>query len=126
MFIKLFMHYLLILFNDLLTIYFIYYSSFNVLSVALANEMLNMIVDLLENAKKEAASDQLMKLIGFESEIIPASLNICAETRACDRLLRIFHTVPMVKFLYQLAAISHRKVIIVFYYFLCLQLLFIF
>lgn len=97
-----------------------YYSSFNVLSVALANEMLNMITDLLENAKKESTSDQLMKLVGFESEIIPASLDICAKTRSCDRLLRIFHAVPMVKFLYQLAAISHRKVIIVFFYFLCL------
>lgn len=80
--------------------------------MALANEMLNMIIDLLENAKKESASDQLMKLV--ESEIISASLDISSETRACDRLLRIFHTAPMVKFLYQLATISHRKVIIVF------------
>jgi hypothetical protein len=99
---------------------FFYYSSFNVLSVALVNEMLIMITDLLENAKKESTSDQLMKLVDLELEIIPASLDICANTRACDRLLRIFHAIPLVKFLYQLAAISHRKVIIVFYYFLCL------
>lgn len=93
--------------------YLFVYSSFNVLSVALANEMLNMIVDLLENAKKESASDQLMKLIDFETEIVPASLDICAKSRACDRLLRIFHTVPLIKFFYQLAAINHRKVIII-------------
>ncbi|XP_025419971.1 protein purity of essence-like [Sipha flava] len=85
-------------------------NSFNVLSVALVNEMLNMITDLLENAKKESTSDQLMKLVDLELEIIPASLDICANTRACDRLLRIFHAIPLVKFLYQLAAISHRKV----------------
>ncbi|VVC25973.1 Hypothetical protein CINCED_3A011321 [Cinara cedri] len=85
-------------------------NSFNVLSVALANEMLNMLVDILENAKKEFASDQLMKLIDFESEIMPAPLDICAKSRSCDRLLRIFHTVPLIKFFYQLAAISHRKV----------------
>jgi len=84
--------------------------------VALANEMLNMLVDLLENAKKESVSDKLMKLIDFESEIIPSPLNICAKTRACDRLLRIFHTVPLIKFLYQLAAISHRKVNMYYYY----------
>ncbi|XP_026807089.1 E3 ubiquitin-protein ligase UBR4 isoform X1 [Rhopalosiphum maidis] len=85
-------------------------NSFNVLSVALANEMLTMIVDLLENARKESSSDQLMKLIDFESEIIPAPLDICAKARGCSRLLRIFQTVPLIKFLYQLAAISHRKV----------------
>lgn len=82
--------------------------------MALANEMLNMVVDLLENAKKESASDQLMKLIDIDPEIIPAQLDICAKTRSCDRLLRIFHTVPFIKFLYQLAAISHKKVIILF------------
>jgi len=87
------------------------FSSFNVLSVALANEMLTMIVDLLENARKESSSDQLMKLIDFESEIIPAPLDICAKARACSRLLRIFQSVPLIKLFYQLAAISHRKVI---------------
>jgi len=92
----------------------LFFSSFNVLSVALANEMLTMIVDLLENARKESSSDQLMKLIDFESEIIPAPLDICAKARGCSRLLRIFQTVPLIKFLYQLAAISHRKVIITF------------
>lgn len=85
--------------------------------MALANEMLNMIVDLLENAKKESASDQLMKLIDFEPEITPAPLVICAKTRSCDRLFRIFQTVPLIKFLYQLAAISHKKVIILLYLF---------
>lgn len=90
------------------------FSSFNVLSVALANEMLTMIVDLLENARKESSSDQLMKLIDFESEIIPAPLDICAQARACSRLLRIFQTVPLIKFLYQLAAINHQKVILTF------------
>lgn len=94
--------------------YFFIYSSFNVLSVALANEMLNMIVDLLENAKKESDSDQLIKLIDFESEIISAPLDICANTRACDRLLKIFQTAPLIKLFYQLSAISHRKVIIYF------------
>lgn len=74
--------------------------------------MLNMVVDLLENAKKELASDQLMKLVDFEPEIIPARLDICSKARSCDRLLRIFHTVPFIRFLYQLAAISHKKVII--------------
>lgn len=81
--------------------------------MALTNEMLNMVVDLLENAKKESASDRLMKLIDFESEITPAPLDIYAKSRACDRLLRIFQTVPLIKFLYQLAAINHRKVIII-------------
>lgn len=91
------------------------YSLFNVLSVALVNEMLNMLVDLLENAKKESSSDQLMKLIDFESEIILAPLDICdGKIRACDRLLKIFHTVPLIKFFYQFAAISHRKVTIYF------------
>lgn len=84
----------------------------NVLSVALANEMLNMIVDLLENSIKESSSDQLLKLVDYELEINPAQLDICAKARACDRLSRIFQTVPLIKFLYQLAAISHRKVII--------------
>lgn len=87
------------------------FSTFNVLSVALANEMLTMIVDLLENARKESSSDQLMKLIDFETEIIPAPLDICAKAKACGRLLRIFQTVPLIKFFYQLAAISHQKVI---------------
>lgn len=82
--------------------------------MALANEMLNMLVDLLENTKKELASDLLVKLIDFESEIIPAPLDVCAKSRACDRLLRIFQTVPLIKMLYQLAAVSHRKVIILF------------
>lgn len=77
--------------------------------------MLNMLVDLLENAKKESASDQLMKLIDFEPEIISAPLDICAKARSCDRLFRIFQTVPLIKFLYQLASISHRKVNIHFY-----------
>lgn len=90
-----------------------FFSSFNALSVALANEMLTMIVGLLENASKESSSDQLLKLIDFESEIIPAQLDICATARACSRLLRIFQTVPLIKFLYQLAAISHRKVTII-------------
>lgn len=76
--------------------------------------MLNMIVDLLENAKKESTSDQLIKLIDYESEIILAPLDICANTRSYERLLRIFQTVPLIKFLYQLAAISHKKVIIQF------------
>lgn len=92
------------------------FSSFNVLSVALANEMLTMIVDLLENARKESSSDQLMKLIDFESEIIPAPLDICSKAKACGRLLRIFQTVPLIKFFYQLAAISHRKVIVTHIY----------
>jgi len=100
------------------------FSSFNVLSVALANEMLTMIVDLLENARKESSSDQLMKLIDFETEIIPASLDICANSRACGRLLRIFQTVPLIKFFYQLAAISHRKVIITLIIFLIIILIF--
>lgn len=77
--------------------------------------MLNMIIDLLENAKKESDSDQRIKLIGFEPKIIPAPLDICANTRACDRLFRIFQTVPLIKFLYHLAAISHHKVIIYCY-----------
>lgn len=83
--------------------------------MALTNEMLNMLVDLLENAKKESTSDQLMKLIDYESEIILAPLDICANTRSHERLMRIFQTVPLIKFLYQLAAISHKKVIIKFF-----------
>lgn len=85
--------------------------------MALANEMITMIVELLENARKESSSDQLMKLIDFESEIIPAPLDICAKARACGRLLRIFQTVPLIKFFYQLAAISHRKVIVTLIFF---------
>lgn len=81
--------------------------------MALANEMLNMLVDLLENAKKESASDQLMKLDDFESEITEAPLEICAKARSCDRLLRIIQSIPLIKFLYQLAAINHRKVIFI-------------
>lgn len=76
--------------------------------------MLSMIVDLLENTKKESASDQILKLIDFESDIIAAPLDICAKTKACDRLARILQTTPLIKLLYQLAAISHRKVILQF------------
>ncbi|XP_050533339.1 E3 ubiquitin-protein ligase UBR4 [Daktulosphaira vitifoliae] len=86
-------------------------NSFNVLSVTLANEMFNMILDNLENAKKESISDKMMRLT-TQSEILPAKLDICSNTRACERLQRIFQTIPVVKFFYQLATVCHRKIML--------------
>jgi len=70
-----------------------------------------MIVDLLENAKKESTSDHFLKLIDHEPYLIRASLDICAKARSIERILRVFQTTPIVKVFYQLADISYQKVI---------------
>jgi len=83
--------------------------------VALANEMINMVVDLLENAKKESTSDHFQKIIICEPLLKVPPLDICAQARSSERILRVFQTIPVLKVFYQLADISYQKVIIHFY-----------
>jgi len=91
--------------------------------VALAVEMISMIIDLLENAKKESTSDHFQKITIREPLLKVPPLNIYAHARSSERILRVFQTMPVLKVFYQLADISYQKVIIYFYLFFIIDVL---
>lgn len=82
--------------------------------MALANEMMNMMIDLLENAKKESTTDHFLKRMGYVPHLSVPNLDICAKARPSERILKVIQTTSILKVFYQLADISYQKVIIRF------------